>query len=162
MPDYPGFGKTTGVLTEKKLYQQALQVYKLANTKFSEDSIVIFGKSLGSGIAAQLASIRDCRRLILETPYYSIPALFNSYAWMYPVSYMSHFKIPTAEFLREVKAPVSIFHGTNDEVVPYSHSYRLKKVLKPGDDLITITGGGHNNLAEFKIFHQKLDSLLNY
>jgi len=162
MPDYPGFGKTTGVLTEKKLYEEAQQVYKLANTKFSKDSIVIFGKSLGSGIAAQLASTKDCRRLILETPYYSIPALFNYYAPMYPVSLITHFKIPTAQFLLEVKVPVSIFHGTKDEVVPYSNAAMLKKVLKPGDEFITIPGGGHNNLAEFIIFHQKLDSLLNY
>jgi uncharacterized protein len=160
MPDYPGFGKTTGVLTEKKLYDDALQVYKLANTKFSKDSIIIFGKSLGSGIATQLATVKDCRRLILETPYYSIPALFNYYAPIYPVSYMSHFKIPTAEFLLEVTAPVSIFHGTKDELIPYRNAAKLKKNLKPGDEFITIPGGGHNNLSEFKIFHQKLDSLL--
>ena len=68
MIDYPGFGKSTGKLTEKKLYDWALQVYRIAIKRFAADSIIIYGKSMGTGIAAQLASVRDCRRLILETP----------------------------------------------------------------------------------------------
>src|SRR5205823_1244644 len=102
MPDYPGYGKTTGELTEKKLYDESMQVYKMARSKFSKDSIIIYGKSLGSGIASHLAAAVDCRRLILETPYYSIPALFTCYAPIYPNSYMSHFKLPTYEYLQQV------------------------------------------------------------
>ena len=56
MTDYPGYGKTTGKLTEEKLYIQAKEVYKLANSKFGKDSIIVYGKSLGSGIASYLAS----------------------------------------------------------------------------------------------------------
>ena len=70
MIDYPGFGKSTGVFSEQLLYDWALTLYKLARAYYSPDSIIIYGKSMGTGIAAQLASIRDCRHLILETPYY--------------------------------------------------------------------------------------------
>ena len=56
MLDYPGFGKTTGDLTEKKLYMEAMLVYKLAKTHFSKDRIIIYGRSFGTGIAAELAS----------------------------------------------------------------------------------------------------------
>ncbi|RYF96551.1 MAG: alpha/beta fold hydrolase, partial [Chitinophagaceae bacterium] len=77
MIDYPGFGKSTGEFTEKRLYEWALVFYKLARAKYATDSIIIYGRSLGSGVAAQLASIRDCKRLILETPYYSMPSVFN-------------------------------------------------------------------------------------
>jgi len=160
MPDYPGYGKTTGVLTEKKLYDEALIVYKLANTKFSKDSIIIYGKSLGSGIAAQLATIKDCKQLVLETPYYSIPSLFGYYAPIYPVYYMSRFKIPTATYLPQVSMPVTIFHGTKDELIPFSNAAKLKTVLKQGDEFISIPGGKHNDLNNFKIYHQKLDSIL--
>ncbi len=160
MPDYPGFGKTTGELTEKKLYDEALLVYKLANTHFSEDSIIIYGRSFGTGIASQLATVKDCRRLILETPYYSIPALFAHYAFIYPTNSMSKFKLRVNEYLKEVKAPVTIFHGTKDEIIPYSSTEKLKKILKPADEFITIEKGKHNNLNDFTIFHQKLDSLL--
>lgn len=162
MPDYPGFGKTTGELNEKKLYNEALVVYRLANTHFLKDSIIIYGRSFGSGIASQLATVIDCRRLILETPYYSIPALFKYYAFIYPTKSMSKFKLPVNEYIPEVKAPVTIFHGTKDEIIPYSSTEKLKKNLKPGDEFITIEKGRHNNLNDFKLFHQKLDSLLRY
>lgn len=160
MPDYPGFGKTTGELTEKKLYEEALLVYKLALKKFRADSIIIYGRSFGTGIASQLATVIDCRKLILETPYYSIPALFGYYAPVYPTSYMSKFQLPVNEYLKEVTVPVTIFHGTHDEIIPYSITKKLKMSLKPGDEFITIEDGKHNNLNEFSLFHHKLDSLL--
>lgn len=160
MADYPGYGKTTGELTEENLYKQAMEVYKLANSKFNKDSIVIYGKSLGSGIAAWLASKKNCKRLILETPYYSMSDLLSHYAPIYPTSAMAHFKLPTFKYLQEVKAPVSIFHGNDDNVVPYSSGHKLTKIFKPGDEFITIDKGGHNNLNDFSLFHQKLDSLL--
>ena len=159
MPDYPGFGKTTGELTEKKLYELAELSYKLAHSKYSADSIIIYGKSLGTGLAAQLASRVDCKRLILETPYFSIPDLFSVYAPIYPTRTMAHFKIPTYEYLAKVNAPVTIFHGTNDGVISYSHASKLKNVLKKGDEFVTIEKGTHNNLNEFAEFHRSLDSL---
>ncbi len=73
------------------------------------DSIIIYGKSLGTGIAAYVASESKYKRLILETPYYSIPAMFATYASIYPVSYMSLYKIPTWKFLQDVKLPSLFF-----------------------------------------------------
>ncbi len=103
---------------------------------------------------------KNCKRLILETPYYSMPDLLSHYAPIYPTSAMAHFKLPTFKYLQEVKAPVSIFHGNDDNVVPYSSGHKLTKTFKPGDEFITIDKGGHNNLNDFSLFHQKLDSLL--
>jgi alpha-beta hydrolase superfamily lysophospholipase len=161
MADYPGFGKSTGTLSEQVLYNEALTVYKMARARFSPDSIVIYGRSLGTGIAAQLASIRDCKRLVLETPYYSIPSLSKTFLWMYPVDRMLNFKLPTHEYLTNVTAPVTVFHGTGDRVVAYSNAERLKEVLKTGDEFITINGGNHNNLMKYKEMTSKLDSILS-
>jgi len=161
MEDYPGFGKSVGNRNEKVLYQQAEQVYKLAASKYKKDSIIVFGKSFGTGIAAYVASIYDCKKLILETPYYSVPDIFGCYAFIYPTSRMINYKMPTHEYLQEVKAPITIFHGTDDGVIPYRCAKKLKAVLKPSDQFITIQKGSHNNLNDFPLFHQKLDSLLN-
>jgi hypothetical protein len=160
MEDYPGFGKSTGSLTEKKLYAQALQVQKMAAAKFGKDSIIIYGKSLGTGIAAYVASVSNNKRLILETPYFSIPSLFSCYAPVYPAGKMSIFKIPANEFLTDVNYPVTIFHGTRDGVIPYRNAAQLKAVLKSGDEFITIEKGTHHNLAGFNVYTKKLDSLL--
>ena len=162
MIDYPGFGKSTGKLTEQKLYNWALQVYKIAHKRFSADSIIIYGKSMGTGIAAQLASIRDCKRLILETPYYDFPSVISHYFPIYPVRWMLHYDFPTHEYLKNVSAPITIFQGTKDRLVTYNNSKRLKPLLKPGDEFITIKGGRHNDLYQFKEATDKLDSLLSH
>lgn len=161
MEDYPGFGKSTGERTEKKLYEQALQVQKMAAAKYHSDSIILYGKSFGTGIASYVASETKNKRLILETPYYSIPSLFSCYAPIYPTRKMSTFQIPVNEFLADVKYPVSIFHGNNDGVIPYRNASRLKGVLKPTDEFVTIDKGTHHNLNDFPLFQHKLDSLLN-
>ncbi|MDQ6904213.1 MAG: lysophospholipase [Bacteroidota bacterium] len=159
--DYPGYGKTTGKFTEQKVYMQAMEIYKLAKVKFDSNDIIVYGKSLGSGIASWLVSKKSCKRLILETPYFSIPDLFASYAPIYPVDAMTHFKFPTGEYLTNVKAPITIFHGSDDHVIPMSCAAKLKKVLKPGDEFVTIDKGSHNDLNEFPLFHEKLDSVLS-
>lgn len=161
MPDYPGFGRSTGKLSEKVLYEEALQVYKLARVQYSPDSIIIYGRSLGTGIAAQLASVRDCKKLILETPYYSLTSLTRRIAWMYPLDMLMHYKFPEYAYLEKVTAPISIFHGTSDGVIPFSQAEKLRTVLKKGDEFITIVDGSHNDLNKFPLFHQKLDSLMH-
>ncbi|MBV9986723.1 MAG: alpha/beta fold hydrolase, partial [Chitinophagaceae bacterium] len=160
MPDYPGYGKSTGELSENMLYEEALQVYRSARARYQPSQIIIYGKSLGTGIASQLASIRDCRRLILETPFYSATSLVRPYLFMYPLGSLMHFKLPTYSYLPKVTAPITIFQGTSDGVVPYRNASRLKPLLKPGDEFITLEGGTHNNLGSYPLLQAKLDSVL--
>ncbi len=159
MLDYPGFGKSTGKRSEQVLYDDALLLYKMAIGTVSLEHIIIYGRSLGTGIASQLASVRECKKLILETPYYSMDALAKHYFFMYPVMPMTKYALPTYQYLDYVRSPVTIFHGTNDGVVPYKHARWLKERKKDAE-LITIEKGKHNNLAEFPLFQHKLDSLL--
>lgn len=162
MMDYPGYGKSTGVINEPILYTEADEVYKMVSAaKFPADSIIIYGKSLGTGIATHLASRRNCKRLILESPYYSIPEVAATYAWMYPVDWMTEFKIPTHEHIQKVVAPITIFHGTEDATISYSNTEKLKPLLKPIDEIISIEGGGHNDLNDFPLMKKKMDSLLS-
>ncbi len=160
MMDYPGYGKSTGERSEKILYDDALLFYKMAINRVAADSIIIYGKSLGTGIAAKLASVRDCKRLLLETPYYSMDALAKNYFFIYPVMPMTKYAIPTFEFFKNISAPIHIFHGTRDGVIPYKQA-RWLAAKKPGTELITIEKGRHNDLNDFPLFHQKLDSLLH-
>ncbi len=124
MMDYPGFGKSTGLRTEQRLYAYALVFYKLARSRWKPSQIVAYGQGFGTGLAAQLASVRDCRRLILEDPYYSMTSVFRRYLFLYPVGMMLHYRLPINEYLPAVTAPVTIFDGDAS----------LKKFLKPGDE----------------------------
>ncbi len=161
MEDYPGYGKSSGERTEKKIYEQAMAVYKIAANKYKTDSIILYGKSLGTGIAAYVASQTNCKKLILETPYYNIPDLFSCYAPIYPTQRMSRYKFSTNEYLPQVKYPITIFHGTADGIIPYRCAKKLKNVLKPEDEFVTIEDGTHHNLYEFDVYKKKMDSLLN-
>jgi hypothetical protein len=161
MPDYPGFGKSTGERNEKKLYDMAWLVHQMAMGKYHSDSIIIYGKSLGTGISAYTATLSACKALIMETPYYSIPDLFHQYAFIYPTTAMANYKIPTWQFLAEVKSPVIIFHGEKDKTIPYKCAQKLKPFLKESDQFISIKRGGHNNLVKSDKYIFIMDSLLS-
>ena len=158
--DYPGFGKSTGKFTEQTLYDWANYMYNFARTRFSPDSIIIYGKSMGTGIATHLASIQPCKKLILETPYYDYPSVIRHYIPIYPIEWMIHYKIPTHDYIEKVTAPITIFQGTDDWLVTYNNAIRLKPFFKTGDEFVTIDGGSHNDLYDFKETIEKLDPLL--
>jgi uncharacterized protein len=160
MMDYPGFGKSTGSRSEQIIYNDALQLYKMARARVSKDSIIIYGKSIGTGVASQLAAVRNCKRLILETPYCSIDALFKHYAFIYPVRWMTKYHFPSYDYFNDIQDPITIFHGTDDGTIPFTQAKKLMKRAKPGDELIALGKGEHNNLADFPLFQHKLDSLL--
>ena len=161
MIDYPGFGKTTGKRTEGMMYEQALLMYDMALKQINSDSIVIYGKSIGTGVAAFIAFKKNCRLLILETPYYSIPSLARHYLPVYPMDWMVKYSFPINDYLKKVQSPITIFHGTNDEVIPYTHSKLLKEENKK-IEFISIENGKHNDLTNFNQYHTIMDSLLQY
>ena len=160
MIDYPGFGKSTGRFTEEKLYNWSQLVYQLARSRFGADSIIIYGKSMGTGIAAHLAAYNPCKRLILETPYYDFPSVVSRFLPIYPVRWMLHYEFPLHRYLGYTTIPITIFHGTDDGVISYSNAKRLEPLLKKGDEFITVKGGHHNDLFKFELVTQKIDSLL--
>lgn len=159
MMDYPGYGKSTGTFSEQGLYDWALTLYKLARARYSPDSIIIYGKSMGTGIAAQLASIRDTRHLVLESPYYSFPSILDSWLPIYPSSKIIKYKFPTYEYLKKVTAPILIFEGTDDWTVPPRNAKRLIPLLKKNDEFILIPGAGHNDIPEFTEYRKKINEV---
>lgn len=161
MIDYPGYGKSTGPMESDMLFAYALQMYKLARTQVSSDSIVIYGKSLGTGIAAWLASRHPSAMLVLETPYYSLSSLAASRVPFFPWERMLRIRLDTWAYLRNISVPVTIFHGTDDGVIPYRNAERLKTVLKAGDRFVTVPRGGHRDLGRFAEYQAVMDSLLS-
>ena len=133
MPDYPGFGKSTGSFSELKLYEQAYQIKRLADNKFKPEQIVIYGQALGCAVAANLASSTNARLLILESAYYNAPDLFNNYLPVYPWNAMIKYKFSTGEYLEDVKMPIEIISGYNEDYCLKYSSNKLKSKLKNTD-----------------------------
>ncbi|MEO0470845.1 MAG: alpha/beta fold hydrolase [Bacteroidota bacterium] len=160
MIDYRGFGKSRGKRTEAGLHLDAQHAYNWLKERYGENHIVVYGRSMGSGFAARVASENHPRMLILDAPYYSLLHLMQRYLPFLPVKYVSRFKIRTDQFLRKVSCPVYIYHGTRDLTIPYSSSQRLMKLLPKDATLITVKGGGHNNLRDYPIYHEYLTHIL--
>ncbi|MEQ8623805.1 MAG: alpha/beta hydrolase [Vicingaceae bacterium] len=157
--DYRGYGKSTGKRSEKLMYEDALKWYDLALEKMNNESIVVYGRSLGCTFATFAASKRNCNQLILETPFYSLKSVVkNTYA-IFPVGSLLKFRFPTFEFIDLVNCPITIIHGTEDDIVPIENSQRLIE-LNPLIDFVTINEGEHNNLAKFEHYWQVVGKLL--
>ncbi len=158
--DYRKYGKSKGKLSEKALFNDSLFIYDQLKKDYPENKIIVYGRSLGTGIAAHTASVRNPRTLILETPYYSLEDLIaNNYRWIPRFLITYHFR--TDLFLPQVKCPVYIFHGTKDEIVDYKLAVKLKSLLKPSDEFITIEGGKHSGLRHYDIYKEKLKQILS-
>ena len=149
MMDYPGYGKSRGERTENKIYQWATWVYQLARKKYDAKQIILYGKSLGTGVASYLASKKDCNQLILETPYSNFPAVFSHYMPIYPFKTLLHYQFPTEQYLQQVDVPIRIVHGTSDFVISHRQAIQLTK-RKKGIELLLIKDGSHNNLFNFQ------------
>jgi pimeloyl-ACP methyl ester carboxylesterase len=160
MPDYPGYGRSTGEIDIDILQNLSIQLYKMARVKYAPSQIVIYGKSLGTGIAAYLASQRDCRHLLLETPYYSLSSLAANYAFVLPVEWLTKYDLDTKTYLQNVTAPVTVLHGANDALIPLHNALQLSSFLKPQDAFYVIPDGEHNSLPKFPLYHKIIDSVM--
>ncbi|MBX2928603.1 MAG: alpha/beta fold hydrolase [Saprospiraceae bacterium] len=161
MFDYRGFGKSSGRRTETNLYNDAQTVYKWLSTQFPEERIVIYGRSLGSGIAARIASWNKPQMLILDSPYYSFLYNIRRYAFILPLRWLLRFQVRTDQFMRKITCPVFIIHGNKDRLISYEQGVMLQQLNPEGSILLTIRNGRHNNLPEFAEYHEYLYDILN-
>ncbi len=160
MLDYRGFGKSSGKRTEATLYNDAQTVYKWLSDHYPEDQIVLYGRSLGSGIAARIASWNKPRMLILDAPYYSFLYQVQQYGFWLPLKWLLRYKIRTDFFIKKVECPVFILHGTQDRLIGFRQGQRLADAI-PNSELIPIEGAGHNNLPEYPAYHEELYDILH-
>ncbi|MEZ4803646.1 MAG: alpha/beta fold hydrolase [Gelidibacter sp.] len=159
--DYRTYGKSTGVLSEEALYKDAQMCYDHLLKYYNAATITMYGRSLGTGIATYLASKNKAKQLILETPYYSMIDMAHYRFPIFPVKYLLKYKLPTHEFIMDVQCPITIFHGTDDSVVPFDSGKKLFDSLSNHRaKFIQIDGGHHNDLMEYESYHKALKPLL--
>jgi alpha-beta hydrolase superfamily lysophospholipase len=161
MVDYRGFGKSTGKRTQKAIKRDLQVIYNKLREMVPEEQIVLYGRSLGSGFAAKLASMNNPRMLILDAPYYSLTKVTARYMPFMPLSVLLKYPLPTYKWLKYVQCPIHIIHGTNDRLIPFKTSVKLSKVNPKRTTLHSVIGGGHKNLNNFESYHEMLDRILN-
>ncbi len=160
MPDYRTYGKSKGALSEKAFFDDAKLVYDSLLSKWEESDIILYGASLGTGIATQLATRVKAKLLILETPYLSMLEMVKiKMIPIFPVPLLLKYHFRNDLNIVNIHCPIHILHGTADELIPYSQAERLNE-LAGSNVLTTIDGGMHNNLGEFDDFQEKIGELL--
>jgi alpha-beta hydrolase superfamily lysophospholipase len=158
--DYRGYGKSTGKVSPENLFTDAQMVYDFAKKQYNENQIICYGRSLGTGIATYIASKNNPKYLVLETPYFSVLEMSQRYANWLPTSWLLKYPIRTDVNIVKVKAPITIFHGTEDEVVPYQSGVKLKPLLKPHDEFVTIPKGMHSDLENSEEYQTGIAKIL--
>ncbi|MFD2824422.1 alpha/beta hydrolase [Lacinutrix iliipiscaria] len=161
MVDYRGFGKSTGRRSQKHIKRDLQMVYNKIKEQTTEDRIILYGRSLGSGFATKLASTNYPKMLILDAPYYSLTKVTARYAPFMPLSLLMKYPLPTYKWLKYVQCPIHIIHGTHDKLIPYKTSVKLSQIQPKLTRLHTIIGGGHKNLNNFESYHKMLNEIIN-
>lgn len=142
--DYRGYGRSTGTPDEEGTYRDAEAAWAwLEQRGVRADETVIFGESLGGGVATWLAARRAPRALVLASTFTSIPDVGAAlYPWL-PVRPLARIQYDNLARLAQVTAPVLIFHSPQDELVPYAHAERLLAAVRGPRRLVPLAGG-HN------------------
>lgn len=156
--DYRGYGKSTGKRTEASLLADALLIYDGVAGEYTKGAINLYGRSLGTGIAAWVASCRPARRLVLESPYRDFPSLARHHLPWVP-AFMVRYRLPLYRDLQAADCPVYLLHGTDDEIVPYTASLRLVEEFQERVRLFAIPGGHHNDLEMFPLYDSAMDEI---
>lgn len=162
--DYRGYGMSTGRRTESQMHADARLVYQEMLREYGAGKTFIYGRSLGSGFAVRLASREASAGLILETPFLSLLDVGQSYFRFLPMKWLLRFPLHSDRFIKQVRSPILIFHGTRDRVVPYRSAFSLYEKVqhRPDVRMMTIPGAGHNNLNAYPSFWDGLKEFLQH
>ena len=125
--------------------------------------ITIYGRSLGCTFAVKTATLNQSKQLILEAPFYNLLDVTKYHYPFLPFKFLLRYKFNSNELISKVNCNTTIFHGTEDNVVPYSSGKKLfEKSNKMQTSFVTIKNGTHHNLAEFKKYQETISKILNW
>ena len=146
MMTYRGFGGSTGVPSESANVSDAKEVYEaLRASGIPASEIVVYGESLGTGVAVQLAAEKEVAGLILDAPYTSIVDLAALHYPHLPARWLMTDRYETLRAAGGVKAPTLIVHGEADDIIPVEMSAQVAKALKGPVKVATFAGAGHSD-----------------
>jgi uncharacterized protein len=145
MYDYRGYGDSEGTPTEEGTYLDAQAAWRHLTEAMGvpPERIVVHGRSLGGPVAAWLANHESPAALVLESTFTSVPDLAAKLFPLLPARRLSRFSYDTATYVRQVRCPVLVIHGPDDEMVPYSHGRALFDSVRVPKEFLELRGG-HN------------------
>ena len=144
--EYRGYGGSTGSPSERGLIADAEAAYAFTAARYSTQQIVLWGESLGTGVAVALAAEKPVGRVILEAPFTSAAAIGAKIYWFLPVRLLMTDQFRSDERIKKITAPLLILHGAKDQTVPYAMGERLFDLANKPKHIVRFLDGGHEDL----------------
>jgi pimeloyl-ACP methyl ester carboxylesterase len=159
MLHYRGYGGSSGKPSEESLHADALALFDKVHRDHPE--ITLVGRSLGSGVAARLATERPASRLVLVTPYDSIAEIAAQQFPWFPVRWLLTDKFESWRYAQRIRVPTLLLQAEHDEVIPGASTERLHAAFAPGvASRVVIRGAGHNTISDSAQYLDKIRAAL--
>ena len=146
---YRGYGGSTGKPSEAGLIADAQAAYAFATVRYPADKLIVWGESLGSGVAIALAAERPVGRLVLEAPFNSAVEIAAGAYPFIPVRWLMKDQFRSDLRIEKVTAPVLLLHGERDRVIPIASGERLYALIKSPKRFVRFPEGEHENLGTY-------------
>ena len=161
MVGYRGFGNP-GSPSENGLYDDARAAIEALNKQgIPDQAIVVYGESMGTGVATEMATEYNVAALILESPYTSVPDVAASRYPLVPVHLLIHDRYDSLDKIKDVHAPLLLLHGEADQVVPVKFGKQLFAAANEPKQARFVPDAGHNNVYDLKSQEIILNFLAN-
>jgi fermentation-respiration switch protein FrsA (DUF1100 family) len=144
--EYRGFGGNAGTPSEHGLIADAEAAYAFASARYPAKQIVLWGESLGSGVAVAIAAEKPVGRVILEAPFTSTAAVASLRYWYMPVRLLMKDQFHSDKRIGKVTAPLLILHGFQDKTVPYAMGEQMFELANQPKHIVKFLDGGHEDL----------------
>ena len=161
LAEYRGYGGNSGDISEQGFYNdgRAYISWLLSDKGVASEQIVIYGESIGSGTAVQMASEYDVAGLVLEVPFSSLLEIASQQYPFIPVKYLLKDHFMNIEKIKQIKAPLLVMHGQKDRVIPFSSAKKLFETANKPKKFIEFPQANHNNIYDFGASEYVLDFL---
>lgn len=162
--DYRGYGRSEGSPTEEGTYLDAESAWEyLVNVKgVRPEKIILFGRSLGSAVAAELALRHPAAGIIIESGFKSIPELGAKFFPYLPIRLISRFQYSTIDKVSMINMPKLFIHSPQDEMIPYEHGAALFEKAAEPKEFLQITGGHNEGFqTSGKVYTDGLDRFIS-
>lgn len=144
---YRGYGGSTGGPSEPGLIIDAETAHAFAAARYPAERIVLWGESLGSGVAVAIAATRPIGRMVLQAPFTSAVDVGAQRYWFAPVRLLMKDQFRSDLRIGKVTAPVLVLHGERDTIVPIALGEKLYEMIKAPKRFVRFPGFGHNDLG---------------
>jgi len=146
---YRGYEGSTGSPSETGLHLDADAAWAFAAAQVPADRIVVWGHSLGTGVAVGLAADRRIEALILEAPYTSLVDVASMRFPYVPIRLLLKDQFRSDRRIGQVTAPVLVLHGALDDTIPIQYAERLYELVRSPKRFVRFAEGGHLDLDNY-------------